>query len=277
MEKSLHRARSRLGATLMIGATVLSYSAAQASGDLLVAPTRLVLDSNRSSEIVLNNIGNETATYRVSLELRRMSPDGQLEEVTTPNDAEQAVLGMIAYAPRRVTLAPNQPQAIRVGVQSPAGLPDGEYRAHMLFRAIPLAQAATPNSGQSNGLSIALTPIYGVSIPIIVRRGKLEAGATIANVAFGKDEEDKPAIKLTLNREGNRSVYGELRVTPLGKDKPIAQIRGVAIYPELSSRQVTLPLANDAAATYRGPAKVQYIADEASGGGVITETDVVLK
>jgi len=80
-----------------------------------------------------------------------------------------------------------------------------------------------------------------------------------------------------LNREGNRSVYGELRVTPLGKDKPIAQIRGVAIYPELSSRQVTLPLANDAAATYRGPAKVQYIADEASGGGVITETDVVLK
>ncbi|WP_246605070.1 fimbrial biogenesis chaperone [Aquisediminimonas sediminicola] len=277
MGKTLWRTQSRLGATLMIGVAVLSCTSAHASGDLLVAPTRLVLDSNRSSEIVLNNIGNETATYRVSLELRRMSPDGQLEEVTTPNDSEQAVLGMIAYAPRRVTLAPNQPQAIRVGVQPPAGLPDGEYRAHMLFRAIPLAQAATPNSGQSNGLSIALTPIYGVSIPIIVRRGQLVAGASIANVAFGKDEENKPAINLTLNRDGNRSVYGELRVTPHGQDKPIAQIRGVAIYPEITSRQVTLPLANDAAATFRGPAKVQYIADEASGGGVIAETDVVLK
>ena len=48
---------------------------------------------------------------------------------------------MIVYAPRRVTLAPRQPQSIRIAARAPQGLPDGEYRVHMLFRAIPPANA----------------------------------------------------------------------------------------------------------------------------------------
>ena len=55
---------------------------------------------------------------------------------------------MIIYAPRRVTLAPHEPQAIRIAARPPQGLPDGEYRVHMLFRAIPPAtpvvQASAP-------------------------------------------------------------------------------------------------------------------------------------
>src|SRR5690348_17163018 len=43
-------------------------------GDLLVAPTRVVLDGRRGAEIILNNIGEEPATYRVSVEFRRMTP-----------------------------------------------------------------------------------------------------------------------------------------------------------------------------------------------------------
>ena len=46
---------------------------------------------------------------------------------------------MIVYAPRNVTLAPHEPQAIRIAARPPQGLPDGEYRVHLLFRAIPPA------------------------------------------------------------------------------------------------------------------------------------------
>ena len=42
-------------------------------GDLLVAPTRIVLDGRKGAEIILNNIGDEPATYRVSVEFRRMT------------------------------------------------------------------------------------------------------------------------------------------------------------------------------------------------------------
>ncbi|RZV49660.1 MAG: molecular chaperone, partial [Sphingomonadaceae bacterium] len=40
-------------------------------GDLLVAPTRVILDGGRGTQIILNNIGEEEATYRVTAELRR--------------------------------------------------------------------------------------------------------------------------------------------------------------------------------------------------------------
>ena len=53
-------------------------------GDLLVAPTRIVLDGRKGAEVILNNIGDEPATYRVSVEFRRMTPDGGLVDVAEP-------------------------------------------------------------------------------------------------------------------------------------------------------------------------------------------------
>ena len=160
-----------IGLTSLATAMTMTLTPAQAAGDLLVAPTRVVLDGDRGTEVILNNIGSETATYRISLELRRMTADGRLEEVSEEqsNQIEQAAKAMIRYAPRRVTLPPNQPQAIRLGVRAPEGLADGEYRVHLLFRAIPEARSVTDQTVPDGGFTIALTPIYGVTIPIIVR------------------------------------------------------------------------------------------------------------
>src|SRR6476469_8742663 len=139
-------------------------------GDLLVAPTRIILDGRRGTEIVLNNVGNEPATYRISVEFRRMPHDGQLADVTDPTPREKATADMIIYAPRRVTLAPNEPQSIRIAARPPQGLPDGEYRVHLLFRAIPPAVPVVPASADGpKGLHLQLIPIYGVTIPVIVR------------------------------------------------------------------------------------------------------------
>lgn len=71
-----------VGLGVAASAFALSLSPAQAAGDLLVAPTRIVLDGQRGTEIILNNIGSETATYRISLELRRMTTEGRLTEVS---------------------------------------------------------------------------------------------------------------------------------------------------------------------------------------------------
>ena len=62
---------------------------AGAAGDLLVAPTRIVLDGPRGAEVVLNNIGSAPATYRISLELRRMRADGSLEDIPLDNATPQ--------------------------------------------------------------------------------------------------------------------------------------------------------------------------------------------
>src|SRR5690606_4474121 len=180
-------ARRLAGACIAIAALAsppLAPLAAQ--GDLLIAPTRLVLDGRRGGEVILSNVGGEEATYRVSLELRRMTPDGDLAPVdeAEANVTEKAALEMIRYAPRRVTLPPGEPQAIRISARPGADLPDGEYRVHMSFNAIPKARPVADSDSQAapdGGFAINLIPIYGITMPIIVRKGELEVTAALAN------------------------------------------------------------------------------------------------
>ncbi len=247
---------------------------ASSAGDLLVAPTRIILDGPRGAEVVLNNIGSETATYRISLELKRMREDGSLEEIEPENatPTEQATLDMLYYSPRRVTLPPNQPQTIRIGVRPPVGLPDGEYRAHLLFRAVrdPVPAVADANVTAPTGVSIALTPIYGVTIPVIIRQGTLSATAAISNPRI-ESAGAEHALRFDLARQGNRSVYGEVIVERPGVAAPMLLARGVAIYVETGRRVVTLPITAEQALAMRGPIIVRYVEDRDVGGATIAE------
>lgn len=258
----------------------VAASPAHAAGDLLVAPTRVILDGSRGTEVVLNNIGAEPATYRISLEIKRMTAAGGLDEIgeDDASAAEKAALGMIAFSPRRVTLPPNLPQVIRVGVRIPEGTPPGEYRAHMLFRAVPDAAAVPSDAAKpaSAGVSIALTPIYGITIPVIVRVGDLGAEAVIGE-AWVSEGADGPAFNFDLTRTGNRSVYGDIEVTRAGAPEPLLVARGIAVYPELGARQVSLRVPPDLAAKLKGPVRIRYTEDREVGGGTIDEADRVVK
>lgn len=267
-----------VGLGLAAAALVLPAMPAQAAGDLLVAPTRIILDGQRGTEIILNNIGSETATYRISMELRRMTAEGRLTDVSPEeaNELERAAKQMIRYAPRRVTLPPNQPQAIRLGVRAPKDLPDGEYRVHLLFRAVPKARSVTEQSQQADGFSIALTPIYGVTIPVIIRHGQLKATAAIANARIEQGDEGK-AFVFDLSRTGDRSTYGEIRVVKQGQDEPLLMVRGIAVYPEINRRKVSLPVPAEVAAQLKGPLSIEYYEPRNVGGGLITKTDLVLR
>jgi P pilus assembly chaperone PapD len=261
---------------LIAPALMLAAPAAQAGiGDLLVAPTRVVLDGRRGTDVILNNIGDDVATYRVTAELRRMTADGKLVDVELPSDMENAAREMILYAPRRVTLPPNQPQAIRLSARAPQGLPDGEYRVHMLFRAVP---PPTPQIAPQKveGVAFQLTPIYGVTIPIIVRLGKLEAKAALSNVRK-VTEDGKPAIALDINRSGDRSTFGEVRVLKAGITDPIAVVRGIAVYTEIGQRSLTIPLDPAQAANATGQVTVQYVEPTDTGPVTIAETSAVLR
>ncbi len=246
-------------------------------GDLLVAPTRILLDGRRGTEIVLNNVGDEPATYRISVEFRRMTPDGNLVDVMDPTPQEKAAADMIVYAPRRVTLAPRQPQSIRIAARAPQGLPDGEYRIHLLFRAIPPATPVAPDNGEHvKGLHLELIPIYGVTIPVIVRLGNLQATAGISNVRLEK-KDGRSQIDLDLSRSGTRSTFGEVRVLKPGVKDPIAIQKSVAIYTEIGTRHVTIPVSSDYKGEISGPVTVQYLETYEDGSDKIAETQAVLK
>ena len=269
-------ARSRL--CLAVAVASLAFVATPLSagvGDLLVAPTRIILDGRRGTEIILNNIGDDVATYRISVELRRMLPDGSLEMVTTPSAREAAAEAMILYAPRKVTLPPNQPQSIRINARAPQGLADGEYRVHLLFRAIPESRPVTAPA-PTQGVSFRLIPVYGVTIPVIVRLGNLSATAGIANVAKALDG-GKPVVALDLSRIGDRSTFGELRVMKAGVAEPIAVAGGIALYTEIAKRRVNVPIDARFAAQATGPVTVEYIERTPTGMVTLASTSAVLR
>ena len=267
--------RRLLTALAMPLALLVTPTAQAGVGDLLVAPTRIVLNGSRGTEIVLSNIGDDVATYRISVELRRMKPDGTLDDVAEANDREKTAQNMILYAPRRVTIAPNQPQTIRIAARAPAGLPDGEYRAHLLFRAVPPPRPVAPVA-PVKGVSFELIPIYGVTIPVVVRLGNLSAKVAIANVALAK-ADGRPAISLDLTRVGDRSVFGDVRVFKAGIKDPIAIQRGVAIYTEIGTRHMVIPVNPELAASAAGPVTVDFVESSDNGPVALAETRTVLR
>jgi hypothetical protein len=272
--------RSAVAAAFAAAPLLTATPAAAGIGDLLVAPTRIVLDGRKGAEVILNNIGDEPATYRVSVVFRRMTEDGGLLDVdqTTAND--KAAEDMIIYQPRKIVLAPHQPQSIRIVARAPEGLPDGEYRVHMLFRAIPPATpvvaAAAAAQAPVKGISFQLTPIYGVTIPVLVRLGNLQATAAIANVTLEK-KDGKSAVALDLSRTGSRSTYGEVRVLKAGVKEPIAIQKNVAIYTEINRRHVAVAVDDAYKGEVAGPVTVQYVETFEDGSHVIAETRTVLR
>jgi len=271
-------ARPRLAAAF--AAVTLAAVAAPAEagiGDLLVAPTRIVLDGRKGAEVILNNIGDEPATYRVSVVFRRMTEDGGLADVEAPDANDKAAEDMIVYQPRKVVLPPRQPQSIRIVARPPQGLPDGEYRVHMLFRAIPPAipVAAAAANDQVKGIHFQLTPVYGVTIPVIVRLGNLQATAGIANVHLEK-KDGKQAVALDLSRSGARSTYGEVRVFKPGVKDPVALQKNVAVYTEVNRRHVAIAVDDAFKGAIAGPVTVQYVEIFDDGSHVIAETQAVL-
>ncbi|MEP2236314.1 MAG: molecular chaperone [Alteripontixanthobacter sp.] len=266
-----------LAAMLAAFGAPMAASPAAAQGDLLVAPTRVILDGRRGTEVILSNIGSEEATYRIGLELRRMNDEGALIPVEreNANELEQAALSMIRYAPRRITLPPGQPQAVRIGARPDAELPDGEYRVHMSFNAIPRPRPVTEEAAAAEGIQIRLTPIYGVTIPIIVRHGRLEAQIAIENprVEMGADGAK---LMLGLSRTGESSTYGELRVTRPGEATPVYLVRGIAVYSEVGNRTVEFKLTPEQADALKGPLRFEYREMPENGGEVIAAVDTVL-
>jgi hypothetical protein len=273
---------SRLASTVLAAfvAALAAPAPVAAQGDLLIAPTRLVLDGRRGAEVMLANIGSEEATYRVDLELRRMTPEGDLVPVeqAEANVTEKAALEMIRYAPRRVVLPPDQPQAIRISVRPAAELPDGEYRVHMSFAALPKVQAVAPaaEGASQGGFAINLVPIYGITMPIIIRKGELEVTAGLANPRIEQGPEGA-LFMVDITRSGTASVYGDLLVYRQGEAEPAFVARGIGVYPEITDRHSAFGLSPEQAAALHGPVRVELREPLQTGGALITALDAVLR
>lgn len=254
-----------------------------AQGDLLVTPTRIVFEGNlQKQEINLVNIGKDTATYTISFIQYNMKEDGSFITITEPDSGQMFADPYLRIFPRKVTLAPREPQVIVMQCRRKPDMQAGEYRSHLYFRAEkdlnPLGMK-TENTDTTK-LNVKLIPVYGISIPIIIRSGDVKVSASLSDIQLVKNKEDDYNLNLSINRTGNISVYGDLIIQyfPVqGSPVEIGAIKGVGVYSNLNKRNLSLKLNNVPGVQLRdGKLKVQYLSNGATPRIIYTEEEMDL-
>jgi hypothetical protein len=206
-----------------------------------------------------------------------MTDTGEFVPVADAAADERFAGEMIRYSPRQVVVPPGGTQAVRLQLRKPAALENGEYRAHLLFQALPPVDqhADAAPAAESHGLDIQLTAVYSVSIPLIVRQGATSAAVAIRDVALRGD-----AVTFALDRTGTRSVYGDLVVSlrgARGAERVIARANGIAVYTPNVSRRVRIPMSPELLPLPAGELRVAFVERVEQQGRVETETRLALR
>tara|TARA_B100001989_G_scaffold249166_1_gene223989 strand:+ start:692 stop:1471 length:780 start_codon:yes stop_codon:yes gene_type:complete len=220
--------------------TGLSYHVYAQGGGLIITPKKLVFDKNqRIREVILANRGDVEQKYRISLVNKRMTQDGQLTEATEPADGEFFASDVLSFSPRQVVLGPKETQKIRVMSRLRGNSADGEYRSHLLVQEVPEAKPAkdATNSASKGQLGINVQAIFGISIPVILRKGQLEAQVKLENPRLKKNEHGT-FLDFDLIRSGNKSIVGTAKAFTGSQE--IAILKNVAAYLSVPMRTVSL-------------------------------------
>lgn len=219
-----------------------------AQGNLLITPKRVVFEGNkRTEELNLANTGTDSASYVISFIQIKMTGDGKFEQITEPDSTLKIASNNLRFFPRSVTLAPNEAQSVKVQLIKSNSLEDGEYRSHLYFRGIPNNNRALgdESNNKDEGISVKITPIFGLTLPIIIRKGEQKLEMNISDMSLQFSPEKEPFIKFKLNRTGNISSYGDVTVNYVSNSEAvtrIALIKGLAVYTPNISREINLKL-----------------------------------
>lgn len=250
---------------------------AHAMGDLTLTPWRIVFGPRgRSATIELLNTSDRANTYRIGWMMQKATAEGRYDQI--PYDREKdkdphTVPNMVVYSPRQVTIEPHSSQVVRFSLRRPADLPPGEYRAHVTF--IRMADAGQPDADEdTKTVQLQLNVNLGFSVPVIVRQGEdkdLKISLSNPQLKPGKTGQ---AFIIQINRDaGKFSSYGKMEAywkPSKGEEKKIGEMNNVALYPELKSRSVLIPVtAKDDLSG--GEVRIVYLGQNESEGTIWAE------
>lgn len=255
---------------LLLALLLPLLGAAPCLADLIVTPTRIVLsDTAPRAEFRAVNASGETREYQVVWRQLRMTASGQLVEAEGDNVAG-AASAIVRVVPAQIRLQPGEVQMVRVQTRSIPNLPVGEYISHLTFQPVGAARgpgAATAGQGSAMQLRVNLA----ISVPVVVRRGPV---ASASALSIERLVAEPPGIAVSIARSGEASVYGNLEAywSQEGRDPVrIGLLNGVAVYPNLARRSVTVPFLPS---TTLRPGIVQVVFRAPDGATILSQAAV---
>ena len=201
---------------------------AQAYAQLLIAPTRFVLDADTSvtEKIVVENNSNEPIRLEIKPIYRPVKASGLVR--TDANIAEsENIADWIKVSPPIIReLKPNQRRTVRLRMNAlPDDMPDGEYRAYLWFSPIAKAPEATDLSRtvrSNNGAAFELNFHINSYVPVYVQKGEqvqdVKFQCADQNLKITNDGKFQFSAKLNVDEHSEKVVL--LRNAELTKPFP---------------------------------------------------------
>ena len=254
-----------------------------AQGNLLLTPQRVIFEgSKKIEELNLANTGRDTARYAISLINLRMNENGSFEEIHQPDTGQNFADKWVRFFPHSVILGPQESQLVKIQLTRPGGMPPGEYRSHIYFRAIPDQDPLGEKERTSDtSISVHLIPVFGISIPVIIRVGPSTVQTNLSDLSLVTGKDTTILLDLVFHRTGNSSVYGDLSVDLIpaqGKTIRVGTARGVAVYTPNTIRRFRIPLENTRGFNYHsGKLHVLYTAPSDHKQATIAEAELILQ
>lgn len=255
-----------------------------AQGDLVISPTRVMFEGNKQKEeLNLVNMGKDSAIYSISFVQYNMKEDGNYVIIEKPDSGQMFADPYLRIFPRKVMLAPGESQVIMLQCRRKPNMLAGEYRSHLYFRSEQNYKPLGMNNSATDTtqISVQIIPVFGISIPVIIRSGNVNVSATLTDLKLEILQDTMQCLNLTINRIGNCSIDGCIiikYITTQGTSYEIGAVKGVKVYTNLNKRNIVIKLNNTSGKTLsNGKLKVQYVSNEENKPVVYAEGEMDLK
>lgn len=204
--------------------------------EVSLSPTRVIIEKGaRFATVNIINTGTAMGDYNLELIDLKMNDVGDVVPYDAGETPQYSAVPYMHTAPKSFSLGPGGAQKVRIILNAKATAPAGEYRAHM---KIALKNDGTQKPEED---AVQVQTDLITTIPVILRFGETAAKTGVKNVSVTKD-----GMNVTVTREGDRSVIGN--VTAFCNGKEAGTWRGLAIYRPNTSRTVTVHMKKAGAA-----------------------------
>ncbi|MEG0135028.1 MAG: fimbria/pilus periplasmic chaperone [Cetobacterium sp.] len=167
--------------------------------NLSISPTGFFIPIHKGAnrELTLTNNSNENMRVEISIE----KPDDY-------SDADSLAQYSKIY-PKVLTMSGNSTKTIRFSIKTPKDLPDGQYKALILFKEIP--DNPTMIMQKQGDIAVNMAMYSEVSIPVYGEKGKLEYKGTVKDIKIVKNENTRN-ISAEIESTGNTTIRPNFKV-----------------------------------------------------------------
>lgn len=209
-----------------------------------VWPTTVFIDSRtRTATLTLSNTGLRPEEIEIDFAfgVPMAGADGRVQVIFLDSAGlpQRSIVDHVRAFPRRMRLEPGQTQLVRLLVQPPEGLPDGEYWGRVMVASVG---GQPPIQQQQGNVSMEITVRTVIAVGLYYRHGQVETNLRIAGASASPDA-GVVSLLLDLERGGNAAFLGRIvsEVVDEAGEVVASHVEQIAVHDDIRWR-VDVPL-----------------------------------